>query len=142
MNQPVAKSRLSLVVAFALLLVACGGGSHSTPSASCRTQAGLTGKVTDRGVGSSAGTSVTLEAGDFFYSPTCVRAPAGATLTVTVKNEGTALHNFSVTSLGIDKDVPVGSTITVQVALPSSGALAFFCKYHVSSGMQGAFLVG
>ncbi len=141
MNQPVAKARLVLVAAFALLLVACGG-SNSTSSASCGTQAGLTGKVNDRGVGTASGSSVILEASEFFFSPTCVRASAGATLTVTVKNEGTALHNFSVTSLGIDKDVPVGSTITVQVALPSSGALAFFCKYHVSSGMQGAFLVG
>jgi broad specificity phosphatase PhoE len=29
----------------------------------------------------------------------------------------------------------------VLVKVPSSGSVPFFCKYHVSSGMQGAFLV-
>jgi plastocyanin len=27
------------------------------------------------------------------------------------------------------------------VTLPASGTLAFYCKFHVSGGMQGAFTV-
>jgi plastocyanin len=30
----------------------------------------------------------------------------------------------------------------VKVSLPSSGSLAFYCKIHKSSGMQGAFYIG
>jgi len=58
-----------------------------------------------------------------------------------VTNGGSALHNLTVESLGIDEDVQAGETITVQVTLPDSGSLPFVCKYHVSNGMQGAFLI-
>ena len=81
-----------------------------------------------------------LEAGDFFFAPTCVKTGGGRTVTVTVANDGQALHNLSVTSLGIDQNVAAGKSITVTVKLPASGALPFFCKYHVGAGMQGAFL--
>ena len=86
--------------------------------------------------------SVHLEADDFFFAPTCVRLSSDNAITVTIRNDGETLHNFSVKSLGIDKDVEGGKSIMVQVKLPATGVLPFICKYHVSSGMQGAFLVG
>ena len=70
------------------------------------------------------------------------RGELGGPITVTIANDGQTLHNFSVKSLGIDEDVAGGQSVTVKVKLPSSGVLPFICKYHVSSGMQGAFLVG
>ena len=57
-------------------------------------------------------------------------------------NSGSALHNLSVESLGIDQDVQVGETITVEMTLPDSGPVPFLCKYHIANGMQGAFLIG
>ncbi len=95
--------------------------------------------MTDHGTKEAAGSTVELEAGDFFFAPTCARVPAGQFI-VTVKNDGTALHNFSITSLEIDRDVQPGQTITVTVRFAGSAPLAFFCKYHVGSGMQGAFV--
>ena len=88
------------------------------------------------------GVSFRLEADDFFFQPTCVIVVPGADLTVTVTNQGQALHNFSVTDLGIDHDVSAGQTITVDVRFTGSAPLAFFCKYHQASGMRGAFLPG
>ncbi len=149
---------MGLLAVFAIVLTACGSGGTSggggssrsptraastapSPSGSCQSRAGLTGKVDDRGTKSFSGSAVELQAGDFFFSPTCVGG-VGGSVTVTVENGGQALHNFSITSLGIDQDVPSGQSITVEVQLPASGVLPFFCKYHVGAGQQGAFLVG
>jgi plastocyanin len=59
---------------------------------------------------------------------------------VTLKNTSKVEHNFSIDSLHVDKDVDAGKTETVTVTLPSSTSrVAFYCKYHKSLGMQGAF---
>lgn len=145
------------IVVLALVLTACssgGGGSSPASSASppatsvasptfgsdCGTLAGLTGQVTDHGTQQASGATIDLEAGDFFFKPTCVVVAAGRTLTVRVTNDGQALHNLSITSLGIDQDVAAGQTISVQVSFEGTGPLPFFCKYHLASGMQGAFV--
>jgi plastocyanin len=102
----------------------------------------LSGTVNDHGSAAVSGSAVTITASDFYFRATCLRVASGGSITVTVTNGGTALHNFSVTSLGIDKDVQAGQSITIKVRLPASGAVPFFCKYHVASGMQGAFVIG
>jgi plastocyanin len=135
-----------LAVSVAGVTAALRGGSVAAPAASpsggCAAQAGLTGLVRDHGIASVSGSSIAMQAGDTYFSPTCVRAQPNTTLSVTLKNVGSALHNLSVPRLGINQDVPSGSTITVVIKVPSSGSVPFFCKYHVSVGMQGAFLVG
>ncbi len=113
--------------------------ASAAPPAASATH-GLTGLVNDHGTQSVSGSSVQLTQGDFYFAPTFVSAPGGKTVSVTVTNDGQALHNFSITSLGIDQDVPPGTSITVNVQLPASGTLAFFCKYHVGAGQQGAFV--
>ncbi|HET8525338.1 MAG TPA: cupredoxin domain-containing protein [Actinomycetota bacterium] len=96
----------------------------------------------DRGTAEASGGTLALDASEFAFAPTCVESGAGETLEVTVTNTGSALHNLTIESLGIDEDVQAGRTITVQVKLPASGSVPFFCKYHVANGMQGAFLIG
>lgn len=119
---------------------ASSSASASTPSG-CAALAGLDGQVTDHGTGPVSGNTVGLTAGDFYFESTCLTASSGGKVSVSVTNSGTALHNFSVTSLGIDEDVAAGESITVDVTLPSTGTLPFQCKYHVASGMVGAFVV-
>jgi plastocyanin len=142
-----------------LVAVACGssgGGAASAPSATgesptptseagggaCASLAGLSGAVEDHGTVALSGDSIEIDAGDFFFDPTCVTASSSGTITVTVTNTGNALHNLTVSDRGIDQDVPVGDSITVKVKLPGSGSMPFLCKYHGASGMQGAFVVG
>ena len=61
------------------------------------------------------------------------------TITLELKNEGKALHNFSISGLDIDQDVQPDQKMNVSVTVPASGNLVFFCKYHqASNGMQGA----
>jgi plastocyanin len=145
-------TRLGIVlVALMLVLTACGssasrGGpssaaSSADPGQSCQEVAGLTGKVSDHGTQRASGTAIHLDGADFYFEPTCVQVERGA-LTVTVENVGQALHNLSVPSLGIDRDVEVGRSIRVSVRFNGSQPVPFFCKYHVGAGMQGAFLPG
>jgi plastocyanin len=76
---------------------------------------------------------------DFYFDPTFLKMAPGAKVTVTVDNKGSYKHNFSITSLNVNEDIEPGKSATVTFTLPSSGAVAFFCEYHKSSGMQGAF---
>ena len=63
----------------------------------------------------------------------------GATLTVELKNEGKVPHTFTIDSLHIDQQLNPDQKKTVTVKLPSSGTVAFYCRFHKSLGMQGAF---
>jgi len=82
------------------------------------------------------------------FSPTFLFGSPGQQLRVTVyqpRNESAHFqHNFSVPTLGIDRDIPIGAghKITVMVTFPDSGALIFFCKYHLREGHAGAFVSG
>ena len=139
-----------------LTAAACSSGGAEAPSSSpspssaaspttsgdCAKLAGLSGTVQDHGIAAVSGTSVEIDAGDFFFDPTCLTASSPGTVTVTVTNTGNALHNFTVEEQGIDQDVQIGESVTVKVELPASGSLPFLCKYHSASGMQGAFVVG
>ena len=112
-----------------------------TARADCAKLAGLTGSVQDHGTAAVSGTSVQIDAGDFFFDPTCLTVSSAATVRVTVTNTGNALHNFTVEEQGIDQDVQIGESVTVKVKLPASGSLPFLCKYHSGSGMLGAFVL-
>jgi len=47
-----------------------------------------------------------LEADDYYFSPTFLRGKPGQKLTLLVESEARTLHNLSISSLGIDKDIP------------------------------------
>jgi len=111
----------------------------STASSCAGLATGLTGQVDDRGAAAATGTTLAVSAGDSFFAPTCATAVPHRSVTVKISNDGSALHNFSVTAQGIDTDVSPGQSITVTVAI-GTAPLQYFCKYHKSSGMQGAFL--
>jgi plastocyanin len=78
-----------------------------------------------------------LEADDFYFSPTVLKGSPGQKLKITIENEGTALHNFSQPQQGVDQDIQPGAKQTVSITFPQSGFLEFFCKYHRTQGMVG-----
>jgi plastocyanin len=100
----------------------------------------LAGKVNVKGTATATGNTIELDQRDYSYTPTFVQIPAGATsLTVTVKNLGAAQHTFTVPAEKIDKVLNPGESVTVTVTIPGPGAIAFYCRFHKSLGMQGAF---
>src|SRR5207245_239933 len=84
--------------------------------------------------------SIELEQDNFYFNPTFVNTEKGAKITVELKNEGNVPHNFSIDALKVDQTVEPDKTATVTVNLPAAAApVAFYCKFHKSQGMQGAF---
>ncbi len=143
-----------LTIVVLLGVTSCGsggasGGTSSTPTApvattattvgTCPASAGLPTNTNIHGTAAASGSQLSIEASDFFFSPTCVTGVPGGTVTLTVHNTGQVLHNVSIPSLHIEQDVAAGQTITVRVRM-GSAPLVFFCKYHRSSGMLGALL--
>ncbi len=106
----------SIALAITLGLVACGGYGSSGGS----------------GSGSSA-----LELDDNYFQPKTLKGAAGKKITVELKNEGKAEHNFTLSDQGIDQDLEPGKTAEVTVTVPKSRTLTFYCKYHRSQGMTG-----
>jgi len=108
---------LAITGALALALAACsssngdgeaadGRDGYAAADGGCAAAAGLSGPIEDRGTAKAAGGAITLDATEFAFSPTCVEAGAGETIEVTITNSGSALHNLSVESIGIDQGRP------------------------------------
>jgi uncharacterized cupredoxin-like copper-binding protein len=90
-------------------------------------------------------TSVTIIMGkpsEFRFDPSDVTIPANTDVTVTLKNEGSTLHNFSIDKLKISQDVQVGQTKTVKINAPA-GDYQFYCDQpgHKEGGMVGTLHV-
>jgi nitrosocyanin len=112
-----------LLVATAGLGVAgCGGGGGKKSTAT----------------GASSGGGTTVQAVDFKFEPNTLTAKVGQPITVTIKNNGQAEHNFSIESLKVNQDVEKGDSKTVTFTPTTAGNIEFFCEYHkASKGMTG-----
>ncbi|HEV8571960.1 MAG TPA: cupredoxin domain-containing protein [Actinomycetota bacterium] len=86
--------------------------------------------------------SVEFEVDDFYFEPTVVEGEAGQKVALEAFNEGEATHTFTVDALGIDKTLAPEAQTSIEVTLPDSGALLFYCRFHQSRGMRGALSVG
>ena len=114
-----------VLVAFGIVLAGCSSSSS---------------KKTSSGGGGT--TAVHLTAKDFSFTPATISAKAGQKVTVSFKNDGSVEHNFSITSLKVDKDAEKGASATVSFTPSQSGDIQFFCKYHkVSNNMVGTLSV-
>jgi plastocyanin len=100
-----ARVRITIgLAAVALLGAACGGGD------------GGGGETTD---------TVTMV--DNAFQPADFTA---ASDTLTVTNDGQALHSFTVPDGDIDQDVQAGESAEIDVSGLSSGTSDLECKYH------------
>jgi len=80
------------------------------------------------------------------FSPTVLTGAPGQTIAVTISNPRRhdtedVGHTFTIDQLGIDANVPYGTSTTVTVTLPQSGSLRFYCTVHANRNQQGEFLV-
>ncbi|TAK77386.1 MAG: hypothetical protein EPO16_05550 [Dehalococcoidia bacterium] len=87
----------------------------------------------------ASGSVLTVEAGDFFFAPTCVTGVQQGTVSVTVRNSGRILHNISIPDQGIDSDIEPGKSMIVPVKVESA-SVPLLCKYHRTAGMVGALI--
>lgn len=105
-------ARFAITIAVvALLGVACGGDDGGNGG-----NGGDGGETTD---------SLTMVDNEF--QPSSFTA---ASTTLTVTNEGEALHSFTLPDGGIDQDVQAGEDASVDLSGLDSGGYDFNCKYH------------
>jgi plastocyanin len=97
----------------------------------------LQGKVNNKGEKTVKKGKITIEADDYYFKPTFDKAKPGSNVTVSLKNEGKTQHTFTIPSLGIDQVLDPDQKATVNVTLPTDGALGFYCRFHGPSGTQG-----
>ena len=90
----------------------------------------------------AAGTSptVAMELDDNYFGPTFVEVAPGAKVKVDLTNEGSRQHSVT-TDDGVDVVVDPDQTGEAELTAPSTGQLAFYCRFHRNTGMQGAIVV-
>jgi plastocyanin len=147
------KRGVVIVAGCVLLLAAAGCGSNSSSSSGGTTteesggggggQKTIAGvKANDHGtkaVEDNGKTEVELD--DFYFEPTVLEGKPGQTVTLELKNEGETEHSFTIDSQNVDQELGPGEEAEVDVTIPKSGVVSFYCKFHKSSGMAGALAV-
>lgn len=132
------RKMLIAVVATAVFVGLVGTAGASTP-AKKKLPVQLSGRVNNKGTKTIKGGAATIEAADYYFKATFLKATAGSTVTLTVENKGQMEHTFTVDAQKIDVSLKPGDTKTVTVKVPSDGKpVIFYCRFHVGSGMQGA----
>lgn len=142
---------LAMALAIGLVATACaeqqeagggGGGGGGEEGGGTVTIAGQ--DATSHGSEDVTGTDeIELELDDFYFEPTVLEGEAGQSLTVSMFNEGDAPHTFTIDELQIDQEIQPGDEgLTAEVTFPDSGALVFYCRFHVGGGMLGGLSAG
>jgi plastocyanin len=100
----------------------------------------LEGKVNNKGTGKVVDGAVEMEADDFYFEDTFIKGAKGDTVTVTIKNEGSVQHTFTIDKQDISETLDPGDSATIEVEIPANGKpAAGYCRFHEGSGMKFAF---
>jgi plastocyanin len=150
MRKVLATTAVTAGIVLAVAACSDSGSSSSSTTTKAKEQAAaalvkLPGKTNNKGTKDlstkGASTSTEVEQDDYYFEPTFMKVAPGQKVTLELHNEGKATHTFTSTQLGVDKEVAPDSKATVTVTMPMSGTATFFCRFHQSLGMQGAFVV-
>jgi uncharacterized cupredoxin-like copper-binding protein/mono/diheme cytochrome c family protein len=89
-----------------------------------------------------AATAQNVTAFDIYFEPKEITIPANTDVSFTLPNDGAAAHNFSIDELGIDIDMPPGSTEETVINAPP-GTYEYYCNVpgHKEAGMVGTLVV-
>lgn len=128
-----------ILAALALVTGGCASKAEEPPETTAPVQ--LSGRVTAHGQTTLAGAkpSVDLEVEDDYFEPTYIKADKQATVSVKLQNKGMHSHTFTIDALRVDQMLEPGASKTVAFTLPAGVGANFYCKFHLPSGMQGAF---
>lgn len=133
---------LVAVMALGLVAAACSSnGSTSDGNASTSGGNGASGgSGSSGGSGGGGGSTQAITIKNFAFDPASITGTAGATLTITITNNDSPTHSFTLDDNSVSQDVEPGHTETVEVPLPDSGTVGWHCKYHPT--MIGVITIG
>lgn len=115
-----------------------GSGSGSGTETTEAPPVSIDGQTNNHGSGAVEGGEIDVELDDFYIGPTFIQAEAGATITVHLTNEGDSTHTFTIDEADVDEELAPGDTRDVEVTVPDADSTVVYCRFHQSSGMQGA----
>jgi plastocyanin len=116
-------------------------GQSASPAAS-----GAEAKINDHGTKTFTKQAFELEieqdneGSDYYFDPTFIKSPGGATATVKLHNEGSVQHTFTIDALNINEELAPDEKKTVVVELGTETRYEFYCRFHEAMGMRGAFM--
>jgi plastocyanin len=139
-TEPMRKALQVLAVSTVLAVVAAGCGGDGDKESKGSLPVTLEGTTNNHGT-KDAKDKLEVEADDFYFGPTFIKATSGQQFSVELKNEGGTAHTFTITALGVDVQVAPGESKTFTVTAPTNGSVQFHCRFHQSQGMQGAVFV-
>jgi plastocyanin len=143
---------LIVVAALSVLAAACGGddgdegappadtgATGATPATGTTGATGATGAVCPDLTGEGDTFAITI--GDNFFEPSCFTASASQMITIT--NEGSAAHTFTMVDTGIDVEIAAGDQFQGEAisGAVEPGTYELICRFHEASGMVGQVTV-
>jgi plastocyanin len=117
----------ALLVTAAVVVAGCGGDDDESGSG-------------NDGDGRGAAQSVELTAANFTFDPATIEAEPGQEIKVTLVNDDSAEHSFTVEDLDVEVEAEGGESADVTFTAPDSGSVEFHCEYHPDQ-MKGEITV-
>ena len=123
--------RAALALPLLVLAAGCGGGDGGGGDVLGNTE-----------TGTSSGADYELFASEFAFAPPFLVIDKPGTYTISLRNDGTVPHNFTIKGVGKTPDVQPGDTVTTELTL-KKGAYRYFCSIgdHAEQGMDGTLNV-
>ena len=122
-------SILPLALALVVLAAGCGEGTGGGGDLGTET-------------GTSSGADYELFASEFSFAPPFLVFEKAGTYSISLRNDGTLPHNFTIEGVGKTPDVQPGETVTADLTF-KAGNFEFFCSVgdHRAQGMIGTLNV-
>ena len=123
--------RVALALTLVVLAAGCGGGDSGGGDVLGNTE-----------TGTSSGADYELFASEFAFAPPFLIVEKAGTYTISLRNDGTVPHNFTIKGVGKTPDVQPGDTVTTELTL-KQGTYQYFCSIgdHAEQGMDGTLNV-
>lgn len=133
---------VALLAVLTLLAAACSSDtSSSAPGGGGSSSSSESGSGEADTLDVSGMSDAEIEADDFTFAPATLVGTSGQTITLTVTNNGSASHTFTIDDQNVDEELASGDSVEVSVTFPDSGSVRFYCRFHGGGGMEGELTV-